>query len=96
MYLEVGHASGGIDHRAQRASEQAYLCRGSAARGSQRVVIDYQIARFAELELAAIGQCNDSMTTWACGYSISHADCGSRSCRCETASTLYLDGARRG
>ena len=81
MYFEVGHASGGIDHRAQHSPEQAYLCRGSAARGRQRMIIDYQIARFAELELAAIGQCDDGMTTGAGDYSIAHVDRGSWACR---------------
>lgn len=59
MHLEVGGASGRIDDRAQNSSKEAYLGRRSTTRRRQRVIIDNEVARFAKLQLATIGECDD-------------------------------------
>jgi hypothetical protein len=96
MYFEVGRASGGIDDRTQHSSEEAYLRRRPATCGRQRVIIDDKIARFTQLELAAIGQGDDGMTAGPGDDSIADIDRRSGSARRDSCGALNLHHAGGG
>jgi hypothetical protein len=95
MHFEVGGASGGIDDRTKDSPEQAYLRRRPASRWRQRLIIDHHAARFAKLELAAIGQRDDGMTTDTGDDSISDVYRRSGARRRDDSGALNLDESGR-
>src|SRR5579872_5685712 len=91
MHFEVGRASSGINYRAQHSAEKAYLGRSTPSRGRQRVIVDYEVARLAQFQLASIGQDDDGIAAGTGGDAVSDIDSGSIAGRRGVATSLYDD-----